>query len=129
MKQTRAYPPQDSAWSVVHRPGANAQATITRAAPGTGRRLVCLGFTVTFVAGATAPAAVVREVSLIDGGTGGSTLLSGSTLSLPAVAGAMNGWKEEGAFFGTENTQMTLEFASAGGANTTQSVTMHGYVE
>ena len=114
-------------WTTAHLPAANAQATITRAAAGAGIRNVCTGRTIVFAAGATAPTAINLSVSLIDGATGGTTYLWRSTLSLPAVAGAVNGITRSGLWLpGTANTGMTLEFSVAGGANTIESVSMEG---
>lgn len=114
---------------IVHRPGANAQATITVPAAGANARNVCTGFTVTFVAGATAPTAVTVKAHLIDGISGATTYLWGTTLGLPNVAGAVNGVARPGRWVGTENTPMTLEFDVAGGANTIESVSMEGHTE
>lgn len=116
-----------TAWSSTHRPAANTQATIAKAAAGVGKRLVCTSLTVTYVAGAAAPAAAVKQVSLYDG-TNAGTVLWGTTLGVPAVAGATNGACPQGPWVGSQNTQMLLEFEAAGGANTVESVTMNGYV-
>lgn len=115
----------------THRPGTNAKASVTVPAPGEKLRLVCTGLTVTLMAGATAPAAVVREVSLINGASGGSSILWGTTLAIPAIAGANSGASPPpgDGWAASDNTPLTLEFESAGGANTVESVTMHGHVE
>ena len=109
-----------------HNPAANTKATITRAAGATGVRNVCVGFTVSIAATATAPTAVQLTVALIDGASGGTTYLWGPTvISLPATAGATTAfvvgtcWK-----MGGLAKQMTLEFSAAGGANTLESVSL-----
>lgn len=118
----------NATWATNHAPAANTKATITRAAAGGGISNICTGFTVALCAVASAPAAVQITVALIDGASGGSTYLWGPTvISLPAVAGAMSAfafgsrWDQ-----GSTNTQLTLEFSAAGGANTIQSVSMKG---
>jgi len=115
-------------WSVKHRPGTNVQATATRAAASkTGQRLVATSITVTFTAGTSAPSANSITVSLIDGASGGGTTLWGPhDISIPAVAGAMNGIALPCWIVGSANTAMTLEFSAAGGANTFESVTLTG---
>lgn len=114
-------------WSVSHVPAANTQATISRAAAGAGIRNVCTGLTIVLAGGTAAPAAVNMTVNLIDGALGGTTYLWRVTLSLPAVAGAVNGIARSGLWLpGTANTAMTLEFSAAGGANTIQSVSLEG---
>ena len=115
-------------WHISHLPAANTQATITQAAAGAGKRNICTGFTVMFVAGATAPTAINVSVSLIDGAAGGTTYLWRATISLPATAGATSGIARMGRWIGSANTAMTLEFSAAGGANTIQSVAMEGTV-
>ena len=120
------YGSADDYWSAHHLPAANTQATITKATAGAGIRNVCRSLTVILAAGATAPTAVNLSVALIDGASGGTTYLWRATISIPAVAGAVNGiaipvWKP-----GTANTAMTLEFSAAGGANTIESVSMDG---
>lgn len=119
---------QNTTWSTGHNPGANTKATITRASAGGSTKNVCTGFTVSLSAGTTAPAAVQITVALIDGASGGGTYLWGPTvISLPAVAGAISAFTVNRKWFvGTAATGMTLEFSAAGGANTTETVTMDG---
>lgn len=115
-------------WTATHAPAANTQATASRAAGGAGVKNVCAAILVTLAAGATAPSAVNVTVNLRDGASGAGSVLWGASLSLPAVAGqnapviALSGlWIE-----GSANTAMTLEFGTAGGANTIESVAMQG---
>lgn len=114
-------------WSLTHEPGVNAQATKTRQAAGPDTRNVCTGLTASFAATGTAPSAVNVQLRLIDGGTGGARVLWAMTISLPAVAGAMNGvvrenfWRQ-----GSPNTAMTFEFSAAGGAFTIQTIDFEG---
>lgn len=115
-------------WTVQHRAGVNTQATITKAAGvKSGQRHVATSLTIALVADSTAPAAVVVQVALIDGDSGGTTYLWGPhDISLPAVAGAMNGFVVPIWAVGSANTTMTLEFSAAAGANTFESVTLEG---
>ena len=121
--------PFDS-WDAVHFPAANIQATATKASAGAGLRNVCNSITVTFAATATAPTAVNVSIYLIDGASGGTAYRWGTTVSLPAVAGATTGYTPPGLTIrGSVDTAMTLEFSAAGGANTVESVTMSGVTE
>jgi hypothetical protein len=121
---------QNAVWDAQHVPAANTQATITQAAAGGGIKNVCIGFTVTLASTGSAPTAIQLVVNLIDGASGGGTYLWRSVIALPAVAGAMVSIVRSGIWIpGTANTQMTLEFSAAGGANTIESVTMEGTTE
>ena len=115
-------------WYALHRPAANTQATVTIPAPGAALALVCEALTVTLVAGASAPSAVTAQVSLINGASGGTDYRWGTTLGIPAVAGATNGASTKGDWWASENTALTCEFSAAAGANTLESVTLHGRV-
>lgn len=112
-------------------PAANAQATATQAAAGLGKRNVCTGFAVSLVAGAVAPTAATVTVAVVDGASGSVAYLWGPfRLAIPAVAGAVNGIARSGLWLqGSPNTQMTIEFSGAGGANVFESVVMEGTVE
>jgi len=116
-------------WAQGHLPAANTQATTTKAAPGAGLRNVCTGITATIAASA-APAAVVALVVLRDGATGVGAVLWADYVALTAVAGAVSKINLSGLRIrGSANTQMTLEFALAGGANTLEVVSMQGAIE
>ena len=116
-----------SAWRVNHVPAVNVQATVTQAAAGAGVRNVCTAITVSLAAGSTAPTAVNVNVNLRDGASGAGTVAWGQTISLPATAGATNGFVVAPCWIvGTANTAMTIEFSAAGGANTFQSVFAQG---
>ncbi len=120
-----------NAWTVNHAPAANTTATITRPAAGAGHCNVATALTVMYVAGASAPTAKTLSVAIIDGDTGGTSYLWGpAALSIPAVAGAVNGIALAGLWIkGSPNTKMTLEFSAAGGANTVESVSLSGTVD
>jgi hypothetical protein len=121
---------QNAIWATSHFPAANTQATITRATAGGGVKNVALGFTATLCGGATAPTAIQLTVKLIDGASGGGTILWGTVIALPAVAGATVAIVRSGIYIpGTANTAMTLEFSVAGGANTIESVSLEGTTE
>lgn len=118
-----------SVWSVTHAPSANTVATVTQASPGAGLKNVVTGLTVILAAGASAPSAITVTAHLRDGASGVGTPKKSWAMSIPAVAGSMNGvvrnqmWIEM-----TAATQTTLEFSVAGGSNTVESVEMDGGV-
>ena len=115
-----------TSWSVNHHPGANTKATITKAAV-TGKRHIATTLTVTLAAGAAAPTATVVSVSVIDGASGGATYLWGPhDVSIPAVAGALNGIALPVWLPATLSTAITIEFSAAAGANTLEAVTLCG---
>ncbi len=114
-------------WNRSHAPAANAQATITKASAGAGLRNICRQITVVWGAGASAPSPASVTVALIDGASGGTSYLWGPmTVSVPAVAGAMNGIAINCFKPGSVATAMTLEFSAGLGANTVESVSMDG---
>lgn len=118
---------QTTDWTASHAPAANTQATATRAAAGLLTRNICTGITVVIVGGAIAPTALTLTVRLIDGASGGASYLWQAAMSVPAVAGAVNGICRQPVWIvGSPNTSMTLEFSVAGGANTVESVSMEG---
>jgi len=115
-------------WHADHGPAANTKATATKPSAGPGKCNVVTGWTVTFCAGASAPTAIQVSVAILDGPSGSTNYLWGPiAISLPAVAGAMNGivkdnqWRK-----GSPNTPVTIEFSVAGGAFTVESVAMEG---
>jgi hypothetical protein len=114
-------------WTQVHFPASNTQATTSKSAGAAGVRHVCTGITVVLAGGTTAPAAAQLNVALRDGASGAGTILWQAVITLPAIAGAMNGIALSGLHIrGTAATAMTLEFSAAGGANTFESVSMTG---
>ena len=116
-------------WTELNLPAENTRATITKAAAGVGKYNICTGLDVIIAAGATAPAAINLQVNLIDGGSGLTTYLWRGILSLPATAGSTSGIaRSDLKIVGSLNTEMTLEFSSAGGVNTFESVWMMGQV-
>lgn len=115
-----------SDWQLNHNPGANTKATATRSAAGAGIRNVLTAVLFKFVTGAIAPSAVNVTGSIIDGASGGTAIWS-TTISAPATAGIDGGWALADLWIpGTANTQMTVEFSAAGGANTLESVGASG---
>lgn len=109
-------------WAVAGVPGADAQATVTRAAAGAGVRHVCTSILAVYLgnfAGAPAPTNPNRYVQLRDGASGVGTILWQSALSVQAVSGAVNKIELSGLrIVGSAATAMTLEFSGAGGPNT-----------
>lgn len=124
-------PPKVTVWKVQHAPSANTKATITQAAPGVGFQNIVTGFVMMFAAGGTAPTAITLSAAVIDGASGATTYLDGPhAFSIPNVAGALNGIARNSLRkYASENTQTTIEFSVAGGANTIQSVSMEGVIE
>lgn len=119
-------------WNVSHFPAANTKATITQGTAGAGRRNVCDSITATFESDATPATVANKKVQLIDGASGATTIKWGTTLGAVATGGATNGVAPPAPRFGwrgSEDTPMTLEFESAGGAGSIQSVQMSGYSE
>lgn len=117
-------------WNVTNTPAANTKATVTKTAGvKTGQRLVATSITATLCAGSSAPAANVVTIALIDGDSGGTNYLWGPVnISIPAVAGSMNGVVVPLIAIGSANTDMTLEFSAPGGANTFESVALEGTI-
>lgn len=123
-----AQAPVASTWTQVHVPSSATQATKSQAAGAGNVRNVCTGFTATFAAGSTAPAAATPlTVAVIDGATGGTTYLWRTNICLPATANAIVSFNRSGLWLvGSKATAMTIEFSGAGGANSYQSVSMDG---
>lgn len=117
-------------WVVTHAPGANTQATITKAAPAAGLRHVVTSIDARLVAGASAPTAVAVQVNLIAGASGGTPIAS-YELAVAATAGAsgtplsLSGLQIEI----DDATAVTLEFAAGGGGNTIETVALTGYTK
>lgn len=110
-------------WAIVHTPAANTQATITRAAAA-GVRHVCKSITVSGI-GLAAAAETTVIASLRDGASGAGTILWSQRIYIPV--GGQNGVAlSDLNIVGSVNTDMTLEFAAAGGANTFESVSLSG---
>jgi hypothetical protein len=120
--------PVASTWTQVHIPNSATQATKSQASGGGNVRNVCTGFTVTFLAGSTAPsAATPLTVAVIDGASGGTTYLWRTNICVPATANAIVSFNRSGIWLvGSKATAMTIEFSGAGGTNTYQSVSMDG---
>jgi hypothetical protein len=117
-------------WTISAAPGANTQATATKAAGAAGVRHVCTGFQATIAAGSVAPTVPVTPVLVVlrDGATGAGTILWQTYVSVPATAGTMASVHVTGInVFGTTATAMTIEFNAAGGAGTFESVSLAGY--
>lgn len=112
-------------WTKVHEPAANTVASASQASAGGGIKNVCTSITATISSGGTAPTAVNVAVRLRDGA--GGTILWAGTLALPNVAGGNSGIAISNLWIpGTAATLMVLEFAAAGGLNTTETLSMTG---
>lgn len=115
------------AWSVVHTPAANNQATASKAAGSSSQRHVCTGFTWSLSSGAGAPTPELITVAIRDGATGAGTIVWQQTVSLPATAGSHAEFGQTGLWLvGTAATAMTIETDSSPGANVVASVSLSG---
>jgi hypothetical protein len=115
-------------WAVNHVPAVNTVATITKAAGAAGVRHVCTSLSFTLSAGTSAPTAAVKTVSLRDGATGAGTVLQSWAVGVEATAGRAHTVTLTGLnIVGSAATAMTLEFDSAAGANSFESVNLCGY--
>lgn len=110
-------------WSSFHTPAASAQATITKAAGGAGVRHVCtqIAYSLRAVVAQTA-----FQINLIDGASGGATILWSMTVMLNTGA-YINIVFPSLNIFGSANTAMTLEFSAAPVASNVNSVAMTGF--
>lgn len=114
-------------WSQTHAPAANVVATTTKAGVAATRH-VCTSITASLVAGAIAPAVAIVTAVLRDGASGVGTILWSEQIVTQAVAGDKDNIVISGLnIVGTAAAAMTLEFTAAGGANTTEVVSMTGY--
>lgn len=120
----------DSSWAVNNNPAVNTQAVVTQAAGAAGVRHVCTSITASLTSGTTGvtvPATPVN-VRLRDGVSGAGTVLFLCGLSVPTTAGAADHITLTGLqIVGSAATAMTLEFGTAGGANSFEIVSMTGY--
>lgn len=107
----------------VHEPVAATKATVTVAAV-LGVRHVCAGISAAIAAAATPQTPV--HIRLIDGASGGASLLWSMVLSAPANTAdwiEMTGLGIQGSI----NTAMTLEFEAAPVAGAFETVALHSY--
>jgi hypothetical protein len=117
-------PPKPNTWMRTHVPLVSVKATATKDAPGSGKRLVVTGFTVTIGGGATAPAATMSTASLTSGGD----TLWGAKLGAQATAAAVSGVARAGYWPCPVNQSVTLAFSGTA-TNVEESVSMEGYEE
>jgi hypothetical protein len=117
-----------SGWAVQVASAVNTVATISKAGVA-GTRHVATTITACLVGHTAAPAATGQlNVVLRDGATGVGAVLWAGTLSIPAVAGECRVFTVSGLFIiGTAGNAMTLEFQTAGGANTFETVSLTGF--
>lgn len=107
--------------TVNNTPAANAQATISTAAPNAAARLIATGILLS-LSGSGATAAPIQWF-LRDGATGvGAVLLTGF-LSIVAGTAAVVAMSDI-SVPGSAGNVLTLEFGAAGGANTQESVSL-----
>lgn len=117
------YSTQLSTWSVIDTDAGATQATASRAAGGGTVRHVATG--VTICRGDTSAAAPAL-IHLRDGATGAGTILRSWVIGV--AAGLSQCLDVTGLnMTGSANTAMTLEFAAAGAATSTSTVTLTGY--
>lgn len=113
-------------WALTSNPGANLQATVTKAAGGAGVRHICRAILLTLIS--TAAAATGVQWNLRDGASGAGTILWSGEMAIPATADSFAVIQLSGLnIFGSANTAMTLEFGGAGGASTLETVALSGY--
>lgn len=112
-------------WTRTHTPAVSTLATISKDAPGSGKRLVVTGFSVTVGAGATAPTATVVTVSLT---TSAGRTLWANKLGAAATAASISGIARSGSWPCVEGESVTLAFSGTA-TNVEESVTMEGYEE
>lgn len=118
---------QVAEWGTSNVPAANTAATISKSGV-TGQRHICRSITAAAISGATAPTAGTVTVVLRDGATGVGAILWQTTLGITATAGNSDRVAISGlSIAGTAGNAMTLEFTTAGGANTFETVSMTGY--
>lgn len=119
----------ENRWTADHQPAENTVATIARAAPGAGFRLVITKIQVVICNDDAAPTAGSRPASLVEDAAGTPVTHWGHRVGILAVAGAMSGISDDVHIVLPENKSATLAFASAGGTDTFESVYMEGYTE
>ena len=117
--------PKPNTWTKTHTPAVSVAASVSKDAPGSGKRLVITGFTVTIGGGATAPTATIATASLT--ASGGATLWA-AKLGAPATAASIAGVARSGYWPCPENQAATLAFSGTA-TNVEQSVSMEGYEE
>ena len=113
-------------WVATSNPAAGSVSVAQRAAGGAGVRHVCWGFGFS-VAATAAPALTQVNVSLKDGGTGGTVLMA-FALAIPAGTGILIPATMLSSINipGSAATAMTVDF-SAGVANALESTFLIGY--
>lgn len=113
-------------WNITSLPGGNAQATATRAAGATGVRHVAKNFTYVLCS-FNVNTAINETVYLRDGASGVGSVIWGAYISIPATFGATTILSPGPLdIIGSPATAMTIEFGSAAGANTAESVALMG---
>jgi hypothetical protein len=118
-----AYITQLSTWSIIDTDVGATQSTASRAAGGGTVRHVATG--VTICRGDTAAAAPAL-IHLRDGASGAGTILRSWVIGV--AAGASQCENVTGLnITGSANTAMTIEFAAAGAATSTSTVSLTGY--
>ena len=122
--------PRLLSWSATPAvPATTVQATITKAAGGSGVKHVATAITASYAGGASAiSAAAPMVVNLRDGTTGAGTILWSTQMNVAAAAAASQIVHITGLLIvGTANTAMTLEFLAGGGTNSYQMVSLQGF--
>jgi hypothetical protein len=114
---------QTTEWSESDGPAAATQATCTRVNPGGGSRLVCRSITARVAAAGTAQTPL--RVFLRDGATGAGTIIWQAVVACPV--NSADGITLTPNIVGSPDTDMTLEFAGAGVADSLLSVALSGF--
>jgi hypothetical protein len=111
--------------ATTHIPAVNTIATTTVAAGAAGVRHVCDSIQASLTSTALLAGASTALVVLRDGATGAGTIIRQWELSLSTTAGITDRVNENGlGIVGSAATAMTLEFTTAGGANTQEIVNL-----
>lgn len=113
-------------WSITNTPASNTKATATKAAGGAGVRHILRSFFGGMDNDTAGPAFSVRSLQIRDGASGVGTILASQYVGGPTSSISNFGLSGLN-IFGSANTAMTVEFDSAGGASTFQTINASGY--
>lgn len=115
---------QLSTWSITNTQTGAAQATVSKAAGGGTVRHVATGVT---ICGGDTVVAAPRQINLRDGATGAGTIIRSWWIGISVINDTKCIDLAPINMTGTANTAMTIEFAGAGSATSSSTVTLTGY--
>jgi hypothetical protein len=123
--QGATYTTSISTWNVTSTTSGASAASASKASGGGTVRHVATGYTVCYTD--TVLATTALQVNLRDGATGAGTIIRSWLMAIP-VAGDSKCIDLSGInMSGSASTAMTLEFAAAGSATSSKTVTLTGY--